>query len=35
MITYIFDYKGRRSFRRPDDKSRGGGRRNVTRGKPV
>lgn len=35
MITYIFDEKGRRSFRRLSDKARGGGRRSVTRGKPA
>ncbi len=31
MDTYFFDYLGRRRFRRPSDKERGG-RRLVTRG---
>lgn len=35
ILTYIFEYLGRRRFRRPEDNSRGGGRRDETRGKVV
>ncbi len=35
MKTYVFDDKGRRSFRRGSEEDRGGGKRKSRRGTPI